>query len=239
MRARSSGRDRGRVGGQRPRGRQLQGGRGREPGCARQRRGEDAAEAAGRDARLGERPRGAGHVRRHSARTRADRVEIEGGALAGGLADELDPPVPGRHEGDPDLEVDRGRQDEAEVVVGVLADEVDPAGCPDDADRPGVDGGRRLERGQARPQAIRRQLRGAGRGAVRRHRRGGRRRRRGRRRHRRTSPAGTTRKPGCSSRGVTGTACSRAALTSGSVSLMKSKVAVSTEARILVSRSER
>ena len=35
-------------------------------------------------------------------------------------------------EGDPDLEVDRGRQDEAVVVVGVLADQVDPAGGADD-----------------------------------------------------------------------------------------------------------
>ena len=36
--------------------------------------------------------------------------------------------------GDPDLEVDRGREHEAEVVVGVLADEVDPPRGPDDAD---------------------------------------------------------------------------------------------------------
>ena len=39
-----------------------------------------------------------------------------------------------RPPGEPDLEVDRNRQDEAEVVVGVLTDQVHPARRPDDVD---------------------------------------------------------------------------------------------------------
>ena len=49
-------------------------------------------------------------------------------------ARQLDPAVVGRQVGDADLEVDRRGQDEAVVVVGVLADEVDPTGRPDDPD---------------------------------------------------------------------------------------------------------
>ena len=43
--------------------------------------------------------------------------------------------IVGRSIGDADLEVDRSRQDEPVVVVGVLADEVDPPGCSHDARR--------------------------------------------------------------------------------------------------------
>ena len=40
------------------------------------------------------------------------------------------------------LPIDGGRQNEAQVVVGVLADQVDPAGRADDADCRPVGGGR-------------------------------------------------------------------------------------------------
>ena len=45
------------------------------------------------------------------------------------------PAVGRRDEREADLEADRGRQHEPEVVVGVLADQVDPAGRAHDANR--------------------------------------------------------------------------------------------------------
>ena len=179
-----------------PRRGQLQGRRRREARSAGQRRGEAAPEAASGDAGLRERPCRAGQVAGHPGPAGPDRVEVEGRPVARRRADQLDPPIGRGLEGDPDLEVDGGRQDVALVVVGVLADEVDPAGSAD---------------GQP--------VRGAP--------------------HRAVPPAGTTVKPGCSSRGVRGIAWRWAALASGSVSLMNSRVDVSTEARTLVSRFER
>jgi hypothetical protein len=65
-------------------------------------------------------------------------VEIERDRLAEvlGANDEL--PIVARHGGDPGSTIDRARQDEAFVVVGVLADQIDPAGCALE-DRVGTD----------------------------------------------------------------------------------------------------
>ena len=83
-----------------------------------------------------ERPGRADDVVEPRACLRARRVQIEPVALAGIEPDELDPAIVGRQVGDADLEVDGGRQHEALVVVGVLADEVDPArGADDDGPR--------------------------------------------------------------------------------------------------------
>ena len=81
-----------------------------------------------------ERPGRARDVVEPRAGLRARLVEVEAIALAAIEPHELDPPVVGREVGDPDLEVDGGREDEALVVVGVLADQVDPARGADDAD---------------------------------------------------------------------------------------------------------
>ena len=160
-------RDRGRVGSERPGRGELEGRRRREARRAGERRGQDPAEAAGRDAGLGERPRRPGDVRGHAAGTRADGVEVERRALVRGVAHQLDPPVGGRHEGDPDLEVDRRRQDEAQVVVGVLADQVDPAGRAGDADLPRIQRGGRLQLDEPIAEPPRVELRGVGDGRVR------------------------------------------------------------------------
>ena len=81
-----------------------------------------------------ERPGGARDVVDPAAGLRARPVQVEAVALAGVEPGQLDPAVVGRQVGDADLEVDGGGQDEALVVVGVLADEVDPAGRADDDD---------------------------------------------------------------------------------------------------------
>ena len=90
-----------------------------------------------------ERPGGARDVVDPAAGLGARLVEVEAVALAAVEPDELDPRVVGRQVGDADLEVDRGGQDEALVVVGVLADEVDPAGRADDDDLVATGRGRR------------------------------------------------------------------------------------------------
>jgi hypothetical protein len=61
-------------------------------------------------------------------------VQVEFAALAGVQAMEDDLPVRARQVGDPDFAIDRRGQDEALVEVGVLPDQVDPAGCPDNLD---------------------------------------------------------------------------------------------------------
>ena len=86
------------------------------------------------------------------ARGRAD-AELE--RVAGPVveAGQLHSAVVGGDVRDADLEVDRGRQHVAEVVVGVLPDEVDPAGRPDDPDLGPVRRRRRVggdERGDER-----------------------------------------------------------------------------------------
>ncbi len=181
----------------------------------------------------------AGDVGGQAAGAWADRVEVERRALVGGVAHQLDPAVVGGDERDPDLEVDRRRQDEAQVVVGVLADQVDPARRAGDADLPRIQRGGRLQLDEPIAEPPRVELRGVGDGRVgpspgirsRASATGG--------AHARTSSVGTTTNPGCSSRAATGTARSRAAFSSGSVSLMNRRVAVSTEARTFVRRSER
>ena len=67
----------------------------------------------------------------------------------------LDTTVVGRDEGDGDAEVDRRGQDEALVVVGVLADEVDPARGVHDPDRVWVGGRRRLAGDQVAGEIVR------------------------------------------------------------------------------------
>ena len=147
--------------------------------------------------------------------------------FAGRVADELHAPVGGRDEGDPDLEVDRSREDETEVVVGVLADQVDATRRPDHPDPSGVGGRRRLALGEAESESLGRELRRVRDRAV------------CGRDHRAGAPEGITENPGCSSRTVTGTAWRWRALSSGNVSSMKSSVDVSTEARIFISRADR
>ena len=64
--------------GQRPGRRELEGGRRRQAGARRQVGGEQATEAAGREAGLGHRPGRAGHVvDPATAPVRADGVEVE------------------------------------------------------------------------------------------------------------------------------------------------------------------
>ena len=61
-------------------------------------------------------------------------IQVELASLAVGERDGH-PAVRGRDDREADLETDGCRQHEAKVVVGVLADQVDPAGRPDHADR--------------------------------------------------------------------------------------------------------
>ncbi len=95
---------------------------------------DDAAQAGARQTGLAQRPGGARDVVEPRAGLRPIAVEVETVALAAIEPDELDPSIGHRQVGDPDLEVDRRRQHEPLVVVGVLADQVDPSGRPDDAD---------------------------------------------------------------------------------------------------------
>jgi hypothetical protein len=95
----------------------------------------------------------AGHVVDPLPGGRRDRVEIEGGGLVALLQGlQLDPPGVAGQDRDPDLAVDRDGQHVAQVVVGVLADEVDPARCADDPDRRRVCRGIRLAPGELVPQ---------------------------------------------------------------------------------------
>ena len=89
---------------------------------------------AERGAGLGERPGRAGDVVQPRPGSRPILAEPEAVARAVVEAGQLDAAVVGRQVGDADLEVDRRRQDVAQVVVGVLADEVDAAGRPDHPD---------------------------------------------------------------------------------------------------------
>ena len=72
---------------------------------------------------------------------RAIDVEVESQAFPCIKAGQLHPTVLAGERRDVDLPVDRGRQNEPQVVVGVLADQVDPAGRADDADRRPVGSG--------------------------------------------------------------------------------------------------
>ena len=67
---------------------------------------------------------------------------------------QLDPTVVRHDEGDADLAIDRRRQDEPGVDVGVLADQVDPTGGAHDPHGLGICRGRRLTRRKRRDQLI-------------------------------------------------------------------------------------
>ena len=86
-----------------------------------------------------ERPRRRRDVVDPPTAPRRDGVQVEVATLAVRERDSH-PAVRGRDEREADLEADRGRQHEPEVVVGVLADQVDPTGGPDHLDRGGVGG---------------------------------------------------------------------------------------------------
>ena len=114
--------------------RQLERGRRRQPGRDREVAGQDAAEPVERQPGGLERPRRRGDVVDPPAAPRRDRIEGELAALTVGQGDR-DMPIARRDEREADLEADGCRQHEPEVVVGVLADQVDPPGGADDLDR--------------------------------------------------------------------------------------------------------
>ena len=114
--------------------RQLEGGRRRQPGRHREVAGKDAAEPVERQPGGLERPGRRRDVVDPPTAPRRDRVQVELATLAVGERDGH-PAIRGRDEREADLETDGGRQHETKVVVGVLADQVDPAGSPDHADR--------------------------------------------------------------------------------------------------------
>jgi hypothetical protein len=91
-----------------------------------------------RDFLLGQCPRHPGQTANPATGSfiRPIQLETAPGAV---LQFELYPPIVGRHVPDPGLEVDRGREDEAIVVVGVLANQVHPAWGPHEAHARGVD----------------------------------------------------------------------------------------------------
>ena len=128
---------------QRPGRGELDRGRGRQPGRGRERRGDDAVQAAQRQTGLAERPGRARDVVQPRPGARPVGLEVEPVTPAVVEPGQLDPAVVGRQIGDADLEVDGRRQHEPEVVVGVLADEVDPAGGADDPDLAAATGGLR------------------------------------------------------------------------------------------------
>ncbi len=126
-----------------PRGGKLDRGRGRETGADRNRAPDHALEAPDLEPRLAERPGRRCRVVDPAVPAVAlgyETVQREAVGLVEIEARELDAPPSRRPERDRDLEVDRDGQDEALVVVGVLADQVDPPGRPDELDRtlPGV-----------------------------------------------------------------------------------------------------
>ena len=86
-----------------------------------------------------QRPGRRGDVVDPPAAPRRDRIEGELAALTVGQGDRH-VSIGRRDEREADLEADRGRQHEPEVVVGVLADQVDPARRPDHLDRGRVAG---------------------------------------------------------------------------------------------------
>jgi hypothetical protein len=139
---------------QSPRRGQLDRSRRREPRRDRQRAREHAPEPADCHARLLQRPRDRDRVVNPGAARGTHVVEREACPLARGEQGDLDLPVVGRHERDPDLEIDCGGQHEPEVVVRVLADQVHPTRGAGDANRGRVRGclGGRL--GQRSPQAV-------------------------------------------------------------------------------------
>jgi len=69
----------------------------------------------------------------------ADMVEAEGVFLAEVEADQFDGAVVRWTAGDPYVSVDGHGKDESAVVVGVVANEVHPAGCADEEERPGAE----------------------------------------------------------------------------------------------------
>ena len=119
---------------QRPGRRQLERGGRRQPGRHREVAGQDAAEPVQRQPGGLERPRRCRDVVDPPAAPRRDRVQVELATLAVGQRDR-DASIARRDEREADLEPDRGRQYEPEVVVGVLADQVDAARRTDHADR--------------------------------------------------------------------------------------------------------
>ena len=114
---------------------QLERGRRRQARRDRDRARQHTVEPAGRETGGRHLERRPGHVVDPRPGGGADVVEVELGPLAGRGQGEPDPSVRSRSAGDPDLEVDRNREHEPEVVIGVLADEIDPPRCPDDLDR--------------------------------------------------------------------------------------------------------
>ena len=109
--------------------RRLQRGRGGEPGAAREVALDlQAARRAARSRRRAARPRCRARTRA-SRSTRAGRREREGVVLAEVERAGLDPVAVESARGDGDAALDRERQREAAVVVGVLADQVDAAGA--------------------------------------------------------------------------------------------------------------
>ncbi len=133
---------------ERPGNRELDRRRGRQPGVLGQAGRDHPADAACRKARLPERRgRRARVVDPFPARP-IRIVEVEAEPFPVVEARQLDPPIIARNVGEPDLAIDRSRQDETLVVVGVLADEVDSTRRAHDANVVVVCRGRRFERGE-------------------------------------------------------------------------------------------
>ena len=123
-----------------PRGRELDRGTRRQAGTCRQRRGDHTADSTRSAAALGQGPGDACDVVDPRAVLRSADVEVERAPRSRVEPREVDPPIIGRCDGHPDLAIDRRRQHVAEVVIGVLADEVHATGGAHDLDRVPVGG---------------------------------------------------------------------------------------------------
>ncbi len=139
---------------ERPRRDDLDRGRRGQARALRQVGRQQAAEAPRGRAGRAQRPGHAGDVVEPRAPSRADIPDREARPLPRRREGQLGHPVIGGHESDRDSEVDRHRQHVAVVVVGVLADQVDPAGRVHDADRRGIRGGQRLAGDQRVPKRV-------------------------------------------------------------------------------------
>ena len=128
--------------------RQLDRGRRRETGALREAGVDHPAQATGTMARLGQRPSRRDNVVGPRTRPRRPVAQLERAQFAGVEPRQLDALVVTGNVGNANLAIDRDRQDEPIVDIGVLADEVDPSGRPDHPDRPRVRGGCRNHGGE-------------------------------------------------------------------------------------------